>query len=80
MSTESEQWQQQAHTFALRAADRLREAATKLEDAYTGEPLPADTARAHEALRNGTFDAFTCLGHAAHHHALAILHKERERA
>lgn len=77
--TQSDDFRAQAEFLANRAADRLQEAAKKLRDAYKQEPLPSDTLRALELIRNAAFDAYTCLAHASHQHALAVLHRERER-
>lgn len=77
--SQSQEFQAQARMFANRAADRLREATAKVQHAYDGDPLPSDTMQALEALRSGMFDAYTCIGHASHQHALAVLHKEREK-
>jgi hypothetical protein len=78
--TQSAQFQQQASMFANRAADRLQEAAKKVRNAYENDALPSDTMTALETLRGALFDAYTCIGHASHQHALAVLHKEREKA
>ena len=77
--SQSKEFQSQARMFAHRAADRLREAAERIQHAYDGDPLPSDTMQALEAARTGMFDAYTCIGHASHQHALAVLHKEREK-
>ena len=77
--TQSQDFQARAHMFATRAADRLREAAKRLDGAYTGDALPSDTMTAIESARAGLIDAMSCLGHASHNHALAVLHKEREK-
>ena len=77
--SQSQEFQAHARLFASRAADRLREAARKLDDAYTGDTLPSDTLTVIEATRSGMFDAMSCLAHASHNHALAVLHKEREK-
>lgn len=75
----SQQFQTKAHEFAHYAAMRLRAAATKLEDAFTGEPLAQDAMDAVEALGSGVWAAQSCIAHAAHQSALAVLHRERER-
>lgn len=78
--SQSAEFQFAAREFARRAADRLRRAALKLDEAYAGDPLPSDTMSAVEAARTGIIDAMSCLGHASHQHVLAVLHGERERA
>lgn len=75
----SQQFQTKAHEFAHHAALRLRAAATKLEEAFTGEPLAQDAMDAVEALGSGVWAAQSCIAHAAHQSALAVLHRERER-
>ena len=76
----SEQFQVKAHEFAHHAALRLRAAATKLEDAFTGEPLAQDAMDAVEALGSGVWAAQSCIAHATHQSALAVLHREREQS
>lgn len=75
----SQQFQGKAQEFAHHAALRLRAAATKLEEAFSGEPLAQDAMDAVEALGSGVWAAQSCIAHAAHHSALAVLHRERER-
>lgn len=75
----SQQFQTKAHEFAHHAALRLRAAATKLEEAFTGEPLAQDAMDAVEALGSGVWAAQSCIAHAAHQSTLAVLHRERER-
>ena len=77
--SQSQDFQAHAHMFASRAADRLREAARELDDAYKGDPLPSDTMTAIETARAGLIDAMSSLGHASHNHALAVLQREREK-
>lgn len=77
--TDSEQFQAKARFFATRTAHHLRDAAAALETAYTGEPVTSDSMLALEKINNGIRDALTCMAHATHQHALAVLHKERER-
>lgn len=76
----SEQFQREARELAHHAALRLREAATKLEKSFADEPLAQDGMEVVEAIGVGVWSAQSCIAHAMHRHALAILHRERERA
>jgi len=76
---DSDGFQNEARMFALRAADHLRATADKLRDTYPDLLQPSDTMEALEILRTGVQSAESCLAHAAHQHALAVLHRERER-
>lgn len=75
----SEHFQREAREMAAHAARRLREAAAKLEQAFTGEPLAQDGMEAVEAVGTGVWAAQSCIAHAVHKSALAVLHRERER-
>lgn len=78
--TDSEHFQTKARFFATRTAHHLREAAAALDTAYTDAALPSDSMHALEKVNNGIRDALACMAHATHQHALAVLHKERERS
>lgn len=75
----SAQFQREARELAHHAARRLREAAEKLETAFTGEPFAQDGMEVVEAVGTGVWAAQSCIAHAMHRHALAVLHAERER-
>lgn len=75
----SEQFQREAREMAAHAARRLREAAQKLENAFTGEPLAQDGMEVVEAIGTGVWAAQSCVAHAMQRSALAVLHAERER-
>lgn len=75
----SEQFQREAREMAGHAARRLRDAAVKLENAFTGEPLAQDGKEVLEALGVAVWSAQSCIAHAMHRSALAVLHAERER-
>lgn len=77
--TDSEHFQAKARFFATRTAHHLREAADALDAAYKGAPVTSDSMLALEKVNAGIRDALTCMAHATHQHALAVLHKERER-
>lgn len=76
----SQEFQAKAREQAHYAALRLRAAAAKLEDVFTGEPLAQDAMEAVEILGSGVWAAQTCIAHAAHQSALAVLHREREQS
>lgn len=76
----ADSFQNTARAFAISAAKHLREAATKLEETFPEVIQPSDTMRALEILRTGVHCAEISLAHASHNHALAVLHKERERS
>ncbi|UPL13038.1 hypothetical protein [Microbacterium galbinum] len=76
----SEQFQREARQLAHHAALRLREAATKLEKSFTGEPLAQDGMDVVSDLGVAVWSAQSCIAHAMHRHALSVLHCERERA
>lgn len=78
--TDSEHFQNKARFFATRTAHHLREAAAALDGAYTDAALPSDSMHALEKVNSGIRDALACMAHATHQHALAVLHKERERS
>lgn len=77
--TDSEQFQSKARFFATRTAQHLRNAAAALDTAYTDAALPSDSMHALEKVNGGIRDALACMAHATHQHALAVLHKEREK-
>lgn len=72
-------FQREARALAHHAALRLREAAAKLETAFTDEPLAQDGMEVVEAVGTGVWAAQSCVAQAMHRHALAVLHAERER-
>lgn len=75
----SAQFQREAREMAAHAARRLREAAQKLEAAFTDEPLAQDGMEVVEAIGTDVWAAQSCIAHAVHRSALAVLHRERER-
>lgn len=75
----SAQFQREAREFAHHAARRLREAAAKLETAFAGEAFAQDGMEVVEVAGTGVWSAQSCIAHAMHRHALAVLHAERER-
>lgn len=76
--SQSQEFQAKAREHARNAADKLRNAAKEIESAYAADPSTSDSMTVLERLGSAVWTAQASLAHAAHMHALAILHKERE--